>query len=364
MADNETPYTRLPGIARGPSDLSSTYYSLWLGPDHLLSIVREGFSENYKRFYYRDIQTIVLRRTAASLLISFVNGFFTLGFLALTLLGVFRDWPVGASATFAGFGIFFLVLLAINLVRGTSCECTLRTAVQSERLRSLSRFRVALKAIRRIREAVEAVQGPLDAAAYNLLPLSAPGTAAAASYPGASRPRAPRAEAVALRSYNGWAHFILFVLFIVDFFDTVSEFQVQDGFISGNGGLLLLVAVFTSLILALVLQERRDFDRKLRIITWLSLAYVCVSLVAAIGMAIVVYVRNPNALAVEQALRPLASVEGLLLALFAVAGSGLLGTLGLISVFRYRNSQSTPPPLPVPEETPGNSTAEQEKTQE
>ena len=39
----------------------ATRSSLWLGKDHLLCIDSNGYGEDYKRFYFRDIQTITLR---------------------------------------------------------------------------------------------------------------------------------------------------------------------------------------------------------------------------------------------------------------------------------------------------------------
>src|SRR5438046_7646001 len=52
-------YWRLPG--RGAGLLS--YSRLWLGPCHLLLARMAFFSEEYKRFYFRDIQAVVTRRT-------------------------------------------------------------------------------------------------------------------------------------------------------------------------------------------------------------------------------------------------------------------------------------------------------------
>ncbi|HWI55617.1 MAG TPA: hypothetical protein VNZ22_00220, partial [Bacillota bacterium] len=37
--------------------------SLWLGPDHLLCIETTGYTETYKRFYFRDIQAVLIRQT-------------------------------------------------------------------------------------------------------------------------------------------------------------------------------------------------------------------------------------------------------------------------------------------------------------
>jgi len=45
-------YRRLPGNAAA----LASYHRLWLGPDHLLAVRSVGFSEEYKRFYFSDIQ--------------------------------------------------------------------------------------------------------------------------------------------------------------------------------------------------------------------------------------------------------------------------------------------------------------------
>src|SRR5438477_12551721 len=43
--------------------VSSGNSSLWLGKDHLLCIDSNGYTENYKRFYFRDIQALLIRKT-------------------------------------------------------------------------------------------------------------------------------------------------------------------------------------------------------------------------------------------------------------------------------------------------------------
>src|SRR5205809_7300860 len=55
----EKAYRRLPGRTSG----FLSYSRLWLGPDHLLLARTAFFSEEYKRFYFRDIQAVVPRRT-------------------------------------------------------------------------------------------------------------------------------------------------------------------------------------------------------------------------------------------------------------------------------------------------------------
>ena len=48
--------------------------SLWLGPDHLLLVESRRIAEDYKRFYFNDIQTFVLRRTPFSRILNTLFG--------------------------------------------------------------------------------------------------------------------------------------------------------------------------------------------------------------------------------------------------------------------------------------------------
>ena len=129
--------------------------SLWLGADHLLFVDSNGYTESYKRFYFRDIQAFVVQKTQTATIINIV----------LTILFVL----VAASAlsvqltglkyflfSLAG-GIAFIML--INLLRGQTCRCFLRTAVQIEQLPPLNRVRRAQKIFARIRPIIVAAQG-------------------------------------------------------------------------------------------------------------------------------------------------------------------------------------------------------------
>ena len=51
------PYQRLPG------SLLFCWSSLYLGSDHVLQITSIGFSESYRRYFFRDIQAITLHHT-------------------------------------------------------------------------------------------------------------------------------------------------------------------------------------------------------------------------------------------------------------------------------------------------------------
>src|ERR1051326_3113083 len=151
MARVERVYRRLPGRGVG----LSSYHRLWLGPDHVLSVRATGYSEEYKRFYFRDVQAIILRGSVAwknwNLALLTVAGL--LGFVsAMTSGGV-------GLAVWLGLACLFVALLLINLARGPTCVCHILTAVQMERLPALGRIRVARRVMERLRPMIEQAQG-------------------------------------------------------------------------------------------------------------------------------------------------------------------------------------------------------------
>ena len=137
--------------------------SLWLGKDHLLCVDSSGYTETYKRFYFRDIQVITLvvtkRRTVwngvlvAPMVICLAG-------LANSLFSLPRG-EIAAIVTWAIFAAVFIVPLLINNLMGPTCTGYLRTAVQIEELPSLGRLWRARKVLERIRPFITAVQGAL-----------------------------------------------------------------------------------------------------------------------------------------------------------------------------------------------------------
>jgi hypothetical protein len=140
--------------------------SLWLGKDHLLCIDSGGYSESYKRFYFRDIQAISILRTdrhqwwnAILGFIVFVFFIFAIGVAPKTPFARWSDGQIAGEAVLGGVMGLCLLLLLVNFLLGPACNCFLRTAVQSEELSSLNRVRRARKALERIRSLIVAVQG-------------------------------------------------------------------------------------------------------------------------------------------------------------------------------------------------------------
>ena len=162
MNSQETKYKKLPGRKR----TSLWRYRLYLADDHILSVTTGSFSfaEHYKRFHFRDIQAITLRRTWSTLIKVMVAFVFT-GLLA------WAGWALGQEG-----GQVFWVLAAITAISGTivlalgnSCRCHIQTAVQVEELHALNRIRIARKVMATIMPLIQAAQNefsPTHLAAY------------------------------------------------------------------------------------------------------------------------------------------------------------------------------------------------------
>jgi len=145
-------YKRLPG--RGNGLLNAT--TLWEADDHLLLVMSHRVNESYKRFFYRDIQAIVICHTNLSIVVNIVFG-------VLTLLFAVAAIAAGSTVGIALWIVAGLLLipLVMNLLRGPTCLCTLRTAVQTQPLPSLNRVRIAHKVLARLQQKIAADQpGP------------------------------------------------------------------------------------------------------------------------------------------------------------------------------------------------------------
>ena len=129
--------------------------SLWMGKDHLLSISEGPYSEEYKRFYFRDIQAITVCITQRRRVWNAV-----LSFLTVATFGTLQTFTSNVAAVAVSLGVFGLPLL-VNNIRGTTCVVYLRTLVQTEELSSLNRLRKAHRILDRIRPLISTAQGQL-----------------------------------------------------------------------------------------------------------------------------------------------------------------------------------------------------------
>jgi hypothetical protein len=151
---------------RAPGKLAVTSLSrssLWLGSDHLLFVESNGYTENYKRFYFRDIQAITMRMTRARSvwnLILIPPMVICLACCDYSALAAGAPGPGTIVALCLAFFVFGIPLLLNNLF-GTSCAGQIRTAVQSEDLPSLRRVRQTHRVLGKILPLIAAAQGQL-----------------------------------------------------------------------------------------------------------------------------------------------------------------------------------------------------------
>ena len=146
-------YKRLPGRGitwGGPS-------RVWLGDDHVLLVLTRGYSETYRRFFFNDIQGVIVRRTHIGKIWNAVWASFFAFFGLLAL--IVNDNP--GSMILACIAAPFGAALLVNLLLGPTCAFHIRTAVQTERLPAVSRASAAEKFIARIEPLITSAQGEL-----------------------------------------------------------------------------------------------------------------------------------------------------------------------------------------------------------
>lgn len=132
-------------------------YTLWMGADHLLSLHSGSFTENYKRFYFRDITGVIVRPTASWM----VRGAVLLALTALSALGsYFATRDNAAVAAMWGFPALFLILSGWVFARGATCEFYLVSAVQQEKVKAVQRMRQASKAMEKLLPCILEAQAP------------------------------------------------------------------------------------------------------------------------------------------------------------------------------------------------------------
>jgi hypothetical protein len=242
-------YKRLTGKKRGIIGFSQ----LWMGPDHMLLVRSSRIAENYQRFYFSDIQSIVITSTPdrTVLQVGAVLAAIGWGALALAVASSF------AKGFFLVTGVLLVALAIADLARGARCHCTLYTAVSQERLHPVSRIRIAKRFLAALQPAIESVQGSLTAEQLSEVPITSPELQV-------TPPRLARS--------NRRAAWILFGLLLLD------SVLVWTGFrYSIAGGSQLLATAYSAEILLAVMVLVQGRANPLRLAYLLAAAaLVCV----------------------------------------------------------------------------------------
>ncbi len=138
----------------GPSSFSTQ--RLYAGSDHILAVDGQ-YEEHYKRFFYKDIQALCISRTKLGAIFTGVL-FCFLATATLMVVTGDESWKIGGYIL----GTPVVILLIIHLLRGPTCDCRVKTAVQFERLRTLNRLRKARRVVEKLTETIHEAQGEIS----------------------------------------------------------------------------------------------------------------------------------------------------------------------------------------------------------
>ena len=233
--------------------------SLWMGVDHLLLLERYGYAEACKRFYYEDIQAIIIQLNRHRL-------YWGLGLAAPLCLCAL--WMLSASGeTLWPAGIitgFWLLLFLGNYLRGPACSCRIQTRTNEQSIASLRRLRAARKAVAKLTPLIEAAQGPLDRAA---LLAYAPPPPIEERAPARLNPLSGAQEPSITRF-----HWLCAALFLLDTLLIVLLALFPSlGMIVASDGLLLVIFLLS--MVAVAVQNRGQMSPSLRGWGWTAFGF-------------------------------------------------------------------------------------------
>lgn len=313
---------------------------LWLGDDHLLVVDSNGYTEDYKRFYFKDIQGISWRKTVEGKAINFVLA------LPMVVFGAF-----GVSSNTVNDGLFFyivtgifLVLLIINLVRGPTCEAELFTAVQTEKLVSLNRIKTMRKFLGRVQPLVIAAQGELKAEEMHSQPTSTE------SNPVFSR--AYEVLPVPETPYRSKIHLYLAWVALADVVGTaVVTFMGPD--FSRLYTLIHIVTLIILAVMALNKQKNTTLPTGLKRLPVVLIAGVVGCFLLSIILGIYFTITNQHSADVMRE-NPLGSPWQVAMMVISTGINGLGGLYGVVNFRRYQQTveAAVPPTLDPPADSP------------
>jgi len=277
MPNASKEYTRLPGKKK---NFLIGYNELWLGYDHLLYIFSRFGIEDYKRFYFKDIQAVITRKTAIGKIHNLV---LSILFILFSLMALYLKGPWSVfNWSMAG---LMAVFLMINWLRGPTCVSHLQTAVQTEKLHSLYRLKTAKKVMNRLRLLVEKAQGKL--AREDIREKMVKASTVIISPVRTDMADLPTGQ-------NGMKmHKILFALLIFDGLVTCFDLFYNHVTITLFGAVISMAACVL-VIMALVRQHGNNLKSSLHMITWTALGYLCINMFIGYIFYFVVAFRTPK----------------------------------------------------------------------
>lgn len=270
----EKEYIKLPGKGR-KRGISSLFIrnsaKLYQAKDHILCVYNNVFAEDYKRFYFKDIQAITICRTNNWIVRNIILGLCTALLLLMTI-----SFEGIALIIFSVITGEFLLWLIINWLRGPTCISNLYTAVSKEELPSLNRLKTAEKVLNKLRLAIETAQGKLLAEDIRNISEENPKEETPVTAPRTDTVKARAGED--LKPYYGRPHEILFILLLSSGLLSLSQFYINNMVITS---LEMLIGSFLGIVLivAIVKQHSSRMSGGLIGITWMTAGYFLLSFI-------------------------------------------------------------------------------------
>jgi hypothetical protein len=264
-------YRRLPGRGRKSGFLHSIggSCSLWRTDDHLLLVESNGITESYRRFYFKDIQAVVIQKTNFSRNFNYITASILFISAILHFSNVMGNGFLDSALMFVLF--ISLISLVLNYSMGVTCTCRIITPVQDEDIPSLKRLRNAVKAKKVIDNSCTDLQGSLSEEDILTRPVPV-------------RQLSVQSDASnMLKPFIGRYHTLTFATVLVQGLllglDVINHYAVYNYIQIALGS-----AASILIIIALVRQHDSDAKPMIKAIMWTTIIFICLSTLMLFGV--------------------------------------------------------------------------------
>lgn len=265
-------FARLPGWNRPAFHLFK--HTLWMGADHILHVASSGYTEKYRRYYYKDLRAIVIQpNRLGTLKLSLGLGVIFAGFL----LTAFLSGGPGI-VSISVFGGCAALVLVVQLLLGPECRTLMITRAQTQEIPSLRLLHRAEKALLLLRPRLEAAQAELvqplqEMASESGNPVQSPEADDAPGVIGEQKIGRLETDSLSSVPYSGLAHILLSVVLLGDCaMSGANTFTNSMAMVVSGSAVQFLTVIF--LMLALIKQRGGRMPAAVRKWTWTTVGYV------------------------------------------------------------------------------------------
>lgn len=236
--------------------------SLWQTDDHLLLVENNGITESYRRFYFKDIQALIIQKTNFSRNFNYIALSILFTAAIIYLSRVLGDGFLSSVVM----SIFFISLISLflNYFMGVTCTCRIITPVQDEYIPSLKRLRNAVKVKKVIDNACTALQGTLSEEDILTKPVPVRQMASQSNPTNILKPFIER--------YHTLTFSIVLIQGVFLGLDIINHHAIYNYIQIALGS-----AASILIIIALLKQHDSDAPAMIKIMMWTTIVFICLS---------------------------------------------------------------------------------------